>query len=65
MRYILATSLVDRTIQPAAGSSGGAEWTDMPCELVRGTNRLPGNGFTVGDFGILWLNAKGRGAGRC
>jgi hypothetical protein len=57
MRYIPATSLVDRTILPAAASSSGAEWTDMPYELVGGTNRHSGNGFTVGYCGILWLNA--------
>lgn len=51
MRYMPATSLVDRTIQPAAA---GANWSDLPCELVRGENRHPGNDFTLGDFGKPW-----------
>jgi hypothetical protein len=51
MRYMPATSLVDRTIQPAAA---GANWSDLPCELVRGANRHSGNDFTLGDFGEPW-----------
>ena len=53
IRYMPATSLVDRTIQPAAA---GANWIDLPCELVRGLNRHPGNDFTLGDFGAPWPN---------
>lgn len=51
MRYMPATSLVDRSIQPAAA---GANWIDLPCELIRGANRHGGNDFTLGDFGRPW-----------
>ncbi len=51
MRYMPATSLVDRSIQPAAA---GANWSDLPCELIRGVNRHAGNDFTLGNFGRPW-----------
>ncbi len=54
IRYMPATSLVDRRFQPPAA---GANWSDLPCELIRGVNRHADNDFSLGNFGQPWPEA--------
>lgn len=49
LRYTPATSWISREM-----SNSAADWTTMPFELVRGSNRHEGNDFTLGEFGKPW-----------